>query len=89
MNKKFQTAALESRCERILQGSSTPKIPKLSYRGQDSRLPSLMTSTQFVAAPVVKRYTGSALVGIATSHKSNLIPVFNSQSAKDLASMRR
>ena len=36
-----------------------------------------------------KSYTGSAMLGIATMHKSNAVPVFNSEAAKDLATMRR
>ena len=88
-NTKFLTSALESRCDRILRGSSTPKIPTLSYRGKEQKIPSLMTTDQFVGSSAKKTYTGDALLGIAVSHKSNLIPVFNTDSAKDLASMRR
>jgi hypothetical protein len=37
-----------------------------------------------------KQYTGDRkLLGIATMHKSNLVPVFESQDAKDIARMRR
>ena len=36
-----------------------------------------------------KSYTGNEMVGIATMHKSNAVPVFNSEAAKDLATMRR
>jgi hypothetical protein len=34
-------------------------------------------------------YSGDRLVGIATMHKSNLVPVWNEDQAKDLATMRR
>ncbi len=37
-----------------------------------------------------KVYSGERkLIGIATMHKSNLVPVFDSEDAKDLARMRR
>lgn len=36
-----------------------------------------------------KVYTGNKIVGIATMHKSNLVPIFNEQAAKDVANMRR
>jgi hypothetical protein len=36
-----------------------------------------------------KKYTGSNMKGIGTLHKSNGIPVFSEQEAKDLSSMRR
>lgn len=41
------------------------------------------------AKPAEKIYTGDAMMGIATMHKSNAVPVFNVDSAKDLANMRR
>jgi hypothetical protein len=37
-------------------------------------------------APV---YTGTSMIGIATMHKSNSVPVFNSEAAKDISKMRR
>lgn len=41
-------------------------------------------------APVEKKvYTGDKIVGIAAMHKSNLVPIFNDDAAKDVASMRR
>ena len=41
-------------------------------------------------APVEKIvYTGDKIVGIAAMHKSNLVPIFNDDNAKEVASMRR
>lgn len=34
-------------------------------------------------------YTGDKIIGIATMHKSNLVPIFNNDAAKDVSSMRR
>jgi hypothetical protein len=34
-------------------------------------------------------YTGTAMIGIATMHKSNSVPVFSTKDAKDIAKMRR
>lgn len=36
-----------------------------------------------------KKYTGDKIVGIATMHKSNAVPVFNSEQAVEISSMRR
>jgi hypothetical protein len=36
-----------------------------------------------------KTYTGTAIIGLATMHKSNIVPIFNEQAAKDVANMRR
>ena len=55
----------------------TPKIPSLPFTG----------------GPCVKKetpvYTGSLIKGIGTMHKSNAVPIFNDQEAKDIATMRR
>ena len=34
-------------------------------------------------------YTGSNIIGVGTMHKSNAVPIFNNDEAKDIASMRR
>jgi hypothetical protein len=34
-------------------------------------------------------YTGDRLLGIATMHKSNLVPVFSQESAEEISKMRR
>ena len=56
--------------------------------------PSLKTSDVIPGGPTPKResqrYTGDLIVGVATMHKSNLVPVMRGTSeAKDIAAMRR
>lgn len=41
------------------------------------------------SAKPTPRYTGSAVVGIATMHKSNAVPAFSKVEAEELARMRR
>lgn len=36
-----------------------------------------------------KVYTGDKMVGIGTMHKSNMVPIFSDQEAKDISTMRR
>jgi len=59
-------------------GRETPYIPSLN--------PADMS-------PAVKKevnvYTGTKMIGIGTLHKSNAVPVFSEDEAKDMASMRR
>lgn len=40
-------------------------------------------------APVHKVYTGDKILGIATMHKSNAVPVFSDEQAVDISRMRR
>lgn len=55
----------------------TPKIPSLPFTG----------------APCPKKenpvYTGDKIKGIGTMHKSNAVPVFSDEEARDIATMRR
>lgn len=38
--------------------------------------------------PPAKVYTGDQMIGVATMHKSNAVPVFSSESAQDISKMR-
>lgn len=57
----------------------TPYYPSLKTDGGD-------TCTKPVQGKV---YTGTAMVGIGTLHKSNAVPIFNIEDAQDQAKMRR
>ena len=58
-------------------GRETPKIPSLP----------------FTAGPCTKSpdkvYTGNAIKGIGTMHKSNAVPIFTDEQAVEIATMRR
>lgn len=36
-----------------------------------------------------QQYTGDKIIGIGTMHKSNAVPIFNDEAAKDISRMRR
>ena len=50
-------------------------------------------SLPFTGAPCYKKpnpvYTGTAIKGIGTMHKSNAVPVFSDEQAVEIATMRR
>lgn len=87
-NTKFGLAALDSRCDRVLR-SPSPKFPSYSFRGDDQQPPSLKTAAPFVASTTKQVYTGNNMLGVATMHKSNSVPVFSQDDAIDIAHMRR
>ena len=37
----------------------------------------------------IPQYTGTKILGIGTMHKSNAVPIFSDQEAKDISTMRR
>ena len=55
----------------------TPKIPSLPFTGGVCALK---------PSPV---YTGTAIKGIGTMHKSNAVPIFTDEQAVEIATMRR
>ena len=58
--------------------------------GSDVRhIPSLDTSVGVAPKKQAPVYTGDAMLGVATMHKSNSVPVFKVEDAKAISQMRR
>jgi hypothetical protein len=57
-------------------GRETPKLPSLNTGGYATKKES-------------QKYTGTNMLGIGTLHKSNAVPVFCDNEAKEMARMRR
>jgi hypothetical protein len=68
-------------------------VPKLTYppgREPQAIYPSVTTGGGSCTKPINgKVYTGSAMIGIGTLHKSNAVPIFNAEDALEQAKMRR
>jgi len=58
-------------------------------RRSTNHIPSLDTGAAIAVKKEVQQYTGSECIGVAVMHKSCLQPIFNKQSAEDVAKMRR
>ena len=59
--------------------------------GRETRhIPSLDTGHRgAVRTAEIPKYTGTKIKGIGTMHKSNAVPIFTDDEARDIASMRR
>jgi N-acetylglucosamine-6-phosphate deacetylase len=67
----------------IKKVSSAPAI-------QPQKIPSLNSwVTGAVSSKQNQQYTGTKMLGIGTLHKSNAVPVFSDDEAKDISRMRR
>jgi hypothetical protein len=63
-------------------------MPEYNVSDHRQKYPSQVdTGVTFAKKPNV--YTGERLVGIATMHKSNSVPVFSQEDAIEIARMRR
>ncbi len=58
-------------------------------QAQVDKIPSKVTPGGSTANKDSVRYTGTLIVGIATMHKSNAVPILNQQEAIEVSSMRR
>lgn len=83
MMKKYSPAKLSTK-------PVTLKAPEPYRRGADQpRIPSKDTGWTACTKAPDKVYTGTAIKGIGTMHKSNAVPVFSDEEAVAIASMRR
>ena len=68
-----------------------PAIPTYTFRGQESKAPSVAVADS-VGNALLKEptmYSGTNMLGIGQLHKSNAIPIFRSDDIVDLSHMRR
>lgn len=70
-----------------VQNHSTAK----SVSQDSNRIPSLNGGVDMTPALKAKEkvYTGTKILGIGTMHKSNAVPIFSDNEAKEISSMRR
>lgn len=64
-------------------------LPKTPPGRETPVLPSQVTAGGACAPIKDMTYTGTKIKGVGTMHKSNAVPVFSDQEAKDISSMRR
>lgn len=83
--KKYDTKPVAKRATKV----ATPVVSKPFIR-ETVRYPSLNSGLGNATKPIQgKVYTGSAIIGIGTLHKSNAVPVFSSDEAVEISKMRR
>ena len=70
-----------------LSSSYSLKIPE--GRNTTAHIPSRDSGGGNATLPPPKVYTGTKVLGIATMHKSNAVPVFSDEQAVDISKMRR
>lgn len=87
MMKRWDSAPKFAQTKRPANITVTTHKPPLRSIGE--RPPSLMTPGGSTAKRESTKYTGTAVLGIATMHKSNAVPIFNSDAAIEVTKMRR
>jgi len=89
LQKKWGVEQEEKKRKRALsQPTLTYKLSAPVGRSTSTHIPSRVTAGHSTAS-VHKVYTGTKVLGIATLHKSNAVPVFSQEEAVDISKMRR
>ena len=91
LKKDWGATEQESRRNRALRAPTMTSYT-LSYppgREPKQHIPSKDTGVAMAAAKDSPVYTGTAMKGIGTMHKSNSVPIFTDEQAVEIAHMRR
>lgn len=83
--------SIEAMKPKSLRPMTVIKSPVVAgvYVRETQKINSLDTGLAVATKAEPKIYTGNKVKGIATMHKSNAVPVFSDQEAKEISSMRR
>ena len=92
LQKKWGVDAEAKKRSRAMTAPTLSSAYSLSIpagRDTTAHIPSRSTEGGTATLPAPKVYTGTKVKGIATMHKSNAVPVFSDEEAKDISKMRR
>ena len=91
LQKKWGVEAEERKRKRALEAAPLKSTQTVYRRDTGPRIPSLNGGADMSPATMAppKVYTGTKVMGIATMHKSNAVPVFSDEEAQDISRMRR
>jgi hypothetical protein len=84
---KYTTSQAPRRSEGGTTESHNARSKVAELSGEPRSLGSWVTGA--VSSKPSPQYTGSKILGIGTMHKSNAVPIFTDEEAKDVARMRR
>lgn len=87
LQKKWGIEAEEKKRRRAM--TAEVYVPAPAFRRQTEKIASLPFTGGPCVKPEQKVYTGTKIKGIGTMHKSNAVPIFSDEEAKDIAKMRR
>lgn len=88
--EKYGLSDNKGRTQQIVKAWAEPKLMSIRPGALDHQQHKSLNSGAAVATKTARPiYTGDQMIGIAAMHKSNLVPIFSSESAHDVAKMRR
>lgn len=90
LQKKWGVDAEEKKRKRALSAETLDYKLSAPVGRETQQIASRDTGhTGAVRTKGIPQYTGTKILGIGTMHKSNAVPIFSDEEAKDISSMRR
>ena len=90
LQKKWEVDADDKKRKRALAAEPLSYTLSAPAGRETKRIGSLDTGHKgAVRTKDIPQYTGTKIIGIGTMHKSNAVPVFSDEEAKDISKMRR
>ena len=90
LQKKWEVDADDKKRKRALKAEPLTYTLSAPVGRETRHIASLDTGHMgAVRTKDIPQYTGTAIKGIGTMHKSNAVPIFTDQEAKDISAMRR
>ena len=90
LKNKWAVPAKEKKVSKIRDSLQSSGYRLTTPHGRETQhYPSRDTGGNHSTARVEKVYTGTKVLGIATMHKSNAVPVFAAEEAVEISKMRR
>lgn len=89
LKKKWDVEQHEKKRKRALKAE--PLVYKLTMPAgrTTAHIPSRNTGDGIANTKKIPKYTGTKIIGIGTMHKSNAVPIFSDEEARDISTMRR
>jgi hypothetical protein len=89
LQDKWKTDLSDRKRERGLKAKvyKPPVNPRVAEIKKFSSIDTGIKGAVNIKQPM--QYTGDKIIGIGTMHKSNAVPIFNDEAAKDISKMRR
>lgn len=88
--EKYGLSENKGRTQQVVKTWAEPKLMSIRPGALDHKQHKSLNSGAAVATKTARPvYTGDQMIGIAAMHKSNLVPIFSSESAHDVSKMRR
>lgn len=89
--KKHSISPTGTKKKQTIGNDKSPVVVTGVYRRETPSYPSVDTGMKgaVTCAKTSQVYTGDSMIGIASMHKSNLVPVFKESDAVEISQMRR